>query len=100
MNEYDALIVGGGPAGSTCARALRQAGWNVLVIDRARFPRDKVCGGWLTPEVFQLLDLDPAAYRNAGLTFQEITGFRTSVLRERLVDTEYPVRRQLCDPAT
>jgi geranylgeranyl reductase family protein len=90
MIECDALIVGGGPAGSTCARALRQAGWNVLVIDRARFPRDKVCGGWLTPQVFQLLDLDPVGYRDAGLTLQEITGFRTGVLRKRSVDTQYP----------
>jgi geranylgeranyl reductase family protein len=90
MIESDALIVGGGPAGSTCARALRQAGWNVLVIDRARFPRDKVCGGWLTPEVFQLLDLDPGGYRAAGLTLEEITGFRTGVLRQRSVDTQYP----------
>lgn len=85
----DALIVGGGPAGSTCARALSQAGWNVIVIDRARFPRDKVCGGWLTPEVFHLLDLDPGEYRNAGLTLQEITGFRTGVLRRSTVETEY-----------
>jgi flavin-dependent dehydrogenase len=74
MMTCDALIVGGGPAGSTCARVLRQAGWDVLVIDRARFPRDKVCGGWLTPPVFELLDLEPPAYRAAGLTLQEITG--------------------------
>jgi len=41
----DALIVGGGPAGSTCARHLRHAGLDVLVVDRAAFPRDKVCAG-------------------------------------------------------
>jgi geranylgeranyl reductase family protein len=85
----DALIVGGGPAGSTCARALHRAGWNVLLIDRALFPRDKVCGGWLTPEVFQLLDLDPGTYRDAGLTLQEITGFRTGLVRTAFVDTQY-----------
>ncbi|MBI4265403.1 MAG: NAD(P)/FAD-dependent oxidoreductase [Acidobacteria bacterium] len=80
MVRCDALIVGGGPAGSTCARVLHQAGWNVLVMDRARFPRDKVCAGWVTPGVFRLLDLDPAEYRATGLTIQEITGFRTSVV--------------------
>jgi geranylgeranyl reductase family protein len=89
MIDCDALIVGGGPAGSTCARALRQAGWNIIVVDRARFPRDKVCGGWLTPAVFDLLDLNPGEYRSAGLTLQEITGFRTSVLRRKSVDTQY-----------
>jgi geranylgeranyl reductase family protein len=86
----DALIVGGGPAGSTCARILVRAGWNVIVVDRSRFPRDKVCAGWLTPEVFQLLDLDPETYRASGLTFQEITGFRTGLVRGRLVETRYP----------
>ena len=80
MVRCDALVVGGGPAGSTCARILQQAGWNVLVIDRARFPRDKVCAGWVTPGVFRLLDLEPDEYRATGLTIQSISGFRTSVL--------------------
>jgi len=82
--------VGGGPAGSTCARVLTQAGWNVIVADRARFPRDKVCAGWITPPVFPLLDLDPAQYRASGLTFQEITGFRTSVFPGDSIVTRYP----------
>jgi len=86
----DALVVGGGPGGSTCARLLRRAGWDVLVTDRARFPRDKVCAGWLTPEVFNLLELEPDAYRSAGLTLQSITAFRTGVLGRRLVETRYP----------
>jgi menaquinone-9 beta-reductase len=85
----DALVVGGGPAGSTCARVLRQAGWDVIVADRARFPRDKVCAGWLTPEVFRLLELDPAEYRATGLTLQEITGFRTALIGGALIDTRY-----------
>jgi geranylgeranyl reductase family protein len=89
MAHCDALIVGGGPAGSTCARALRLAGWNVIVLERARFPRDKVCGGWITPEVFPLLELEPAEYRATGFTFQEIRGFRTSVLGAQPIDTRY-----------
>jgi len=86
----DALIVGGGPGGSTAARLLRLAGWNAVVADRARFPRDKVCAGWLTPDVFPLLDLTPAEYRATGLTLQEITAFRTSVMGRRAVETRYP----------
>jgi geranylgeranyl reductase family protein len=89
MVQCDALIVGGGPAGSTCARALRLAGFDVIVIDRARFPRDKVCGGWITPEVFPLLDLDPAEYRATGCTLQEITGFRTSLIGSDDIETRY-----------
>lgn len=90
MRRCDALIVGGGPAGSTCARALRLAGWDVIVADRARFPRDKVCGGWVTPEVFKLLQLDPAEYCAAGLTLQEISGFRTGVIGRRSLETQFP----------
>jgi geranylgeranyl reductase family protein len=85
----DALVVGGGPAGSTCARILRNAGWTVVVADRARFPRDKVCAGWLTPDVFALLELDPAEYRATGATLQEITGFQTGVIGGSLVETRY-----------
>jgi glycine/D-amino acid oxidase-like deaminating enzyme len=77
MIGCDALVVGGGPGGSTCARVLHQHGWNVIIADRARFPRDKVCAGWLTPEVFPLLDLDPDEYQRTGLTFETIDAFRT-----------------------
>lgn len=89
MERCDALIVGAGPAGSACARTLRRAGWHVVVMDRARFPRDKVCGGWVTPEVFELLDLTPADYRATGFTIQAITGFRTGVFGQRAVETHY-----------
>lgn len=89
MLDCDALVVGGGPAGSTCARLLARAGWNVVLLDRARFPRDKVCAGWVTPGVFTLLDLDPADYEATGLTIQTITGFRTSVIGSRSVETRY-----------
>jgi geranylgeranyl reductase family protein len=85
----DALIVGGGPGGSTCARFLRRAGCNVLVIDRARFPRDKVCAGWVTPHVFRQLELEPEEYRATGLTIQTIAGFRTSVMGEPDIETSY-----------
>ena len=67
-----------------------RAGWNVVVADRARFPRDKVCAGWLTPAVFPLLDLDPAEYRRSGLTFEEITAFRTGLIGGALIETRYP----------
>jgi len=80
MDSCDVLVVGGGPAGSTCAWKLCQAGLDVMVLDAAVFPRDKVCAGWVTPGVFRLLDLDPSEYRATGLTIQDITGFRTSVM--------------------
>ena len=90
MRHVDVLVAGGGPAGSTCAWALARAGADVLVMDIARFPRDKVCAGWITPRVLELLNLTPEEYRRSGLVMQEITGFRTSVLPDRKpVSTRY-----------
>ncbi len=48
MERFDVLVVGAGPAGSTTAIRLARAGASVLLADRARFPRDKPCGGGLT----------------------------------------------------
>lgn len=55
MKGYDAIVVGAGPAGSTCAHRLASAGASVLVLDRARFPRDKPCGGGVTGRAARLL---------------------------------------------
>src|SRR5437667_132672 len=46
--RYDVIVVGAGPAGSTTAYRLARAGARVRLLDRARFPRDKPCGGGLT----------------------------------------------------
>lgn len=48
MERFDAVVVGAGPAGSSTAIHLARAGARVLLLDRARFPRDKPCGGGLT----------------------------------------------------
>lgn len=56
MDQVKALIVGAGPAGSTCALLLRKTGVDCLLVDRAVFPRDKICGGGLTPRSYHLLN--------------------------------------------
>jgi geranylgeranyl reductase family protein len=48
MERFDAIVVGAGPAGSVTAVHLARAGARVLLVDKARFPRDKPCGGGLT----------------------------------------------------
>jgi geranylgeranyl reductase family protein len=88
MTTCDVLVVGGGPAGSSCARALTQAGFDVVVLDKAVFPRDKPCAGWITPAVIDTLALPVDEYRE-GRVFQPIAAFRTSRLRGREVETRY-----------
>lgn len=65
MQTFDAIVVGGGPAGSTAARGLTAAGMRVAVFDRQRFPRVKLCGGWLSPGVWDELGLSPHDYPGA-----------------------------------
>ena len=55
-SEYDVIIVGGGPAGAATATHLARAGREVLLLERARFPRDKPCGEFYSPPVRGLLD--------------------------------------------
>jgi geranylgeranyl reductase family protein len=88
MDRCDVLIVGGGPAGSSCARTLRRAGADVLVLDKAKFPRDKVCAGWITPQVLAELSLEPADYAREHV-IQPITGFRTGSIDSDALDIDY-----------
>jgi flavin-dependent dehydrogenase len=55
MERTTVLIAGAGPAGSTCGLLLRKQNIDCIVIDRAKFPRDKICGGGLTPRSYRLL---------------------------------------------
>jgi geranylgeranyl reductase family protein len=61
VSRYDAIVVGAGPAGSTAAYRLATAGLDVLLLDRAKFPRDKPCGGGVTERAARLLPfrIDP-----------------------------------------
>jgi geranylgeranyl reductase family protein len=59
MQRFDAIVVGAGPAGSVTAFRLARAGATVLLLDRARFPRDKPCGGGLTLRAVRQLPLAP-----------------------------------------
>lgn len=70
METVEVLIVGGGPAGSTCAWQLTRSGVDCLVLDKSPFPRTKLCAGWITPEVVE--DLELADYPRGLMTFERI----------------------------
>lgn len=53
---YDAIIIGAGPAGSAAAILLAQTGKRVLLVEKSRFPREKLCGEFLSPECLNVFD--------------------------------------------
>ena len=79
MDACDVAIVGGGPGGSSCAWALRDSDLDVLILDRAAFPRNKLCAGWITPLILDELEFTPEDYP-ADRTMQPISGFRLSAI--------------------
>jgi flavin-dependent dehydrogenase len=96
MNSVDVLIVGGGPAGSSCAWVLTRAGVDSLVLDAEDFPRPKPCAGWITPHVLRLLEIDPASYPFSFLTFPRIHceyHGRRAVRRFTLRTAQHSIRR-------
>jgi len=60
VQRYDVLVAGAGPAGSSTAIHLARAGARVLLVDKARFPRDKPCGGGLTGRALKRIPVDPS----------------------------------------
>jgi len=92
MIQNDVLIVGGGPAGSACAWRLRQQGLNVLILDKADFPRQKPCAGWVTPALFRLLKISPKDYP-LGLTHFNVFEISLKGIKFRLRTDQYAIRR-------
>ncbi|MCZ6889483.1 MAG: NAD(P)/FAD-dependent oxidoreductase [Gammaproteobacteria bacterium] len=62
MRDADTIIVGGGPAGSSCAWRLKQRGHDALILDQMSFPRVKLCAGWITQKVLDDLDFVTGDY--------------------------------------
>lgn len=54
--SYDTIIIGAGPAGSTAAILLAQSGRRVLLLEKSRFPREKLCGEFITPECLNVFE--------------------------------------------
>ena len=87
MEKYDAIIVGAGPSGSACACLLSQQGVKVLLLDKARFPRDKVCGDAIGGKALNVLarigaeeELKQKGFqRSSGLVFSSPNGAEVEI---------------------
>ena len=88
---FDAIILGGGPGGATAALLLAHAGWSVALIERARFPRRKVCGEYLSVTnlpLFRRLGLAEDFLNLAGPPVQSVGLFA----RETMLSAPMPRR--------
>jgi geranylgeranyl reductase family protein len=76
MRDMQVVIVGGGPAGSSTAYFLARAGVDVLVLDRATFPRDKPCSEYLSPQASRILQAMDALDEIENSGAAQLTGMR------------------------
>ena len=105
MEIFDVAIVGGGPAGSSCAAFCALAGLRTLVLEREKFPREKVCGDCLNPSCWPLLERLGVAWRIrdlphsklASVEFIAIDGHKVIVDLPAGDDCEFSVKRSLFD---
>ncbi len=72
MIESEVIIVGTGPAGSTCAWKLKQLGLEVILLDKQVFPRNKPCAGWITPRVLKDLNITSQTYPHSLTYFNKL----------------------------
>lgn len=91
---FDVIVVGGGPAGSTCARGCARQGFKVLLIEKKRFPREKPCAGGVSEQALSHLDfslplelIDKECYGMRicfkGFSIEAVKDYRLAVLVSR-----------------
>ena len=104
MNEFDVMVVGGGPAGATAATACAQRGLQVALFEHARFPRHKVCGDVINPNCWPVFERLGVARKIQGLPQQTIEAACFTTMGRHTLTVPLPcptvaIRRSLLDAA-
>jgi len=97
MERFDAIVVGAGPAGSTTAYRLAEAGASVLLLDRAVFPRDKPCGGGVTVRAENLLPFSIEPVVEGVIDGFDVRAGRTRLVRRSDAPLAYMTQRRRLD---
>lgn len=92
MIDSEVIVVGAGPAGSSCARTLKRHGLEVLMVDGEYFPRIKPCAGWITPAVLKDLEFSEEEYPFTLRRLRRIH-FHFFGVRIPLPTRQYSIRR-------
>ena len=98
MDRYDVIIIGAGPAGCATALFLHRRGYRVVVLDQARFPRDKVCGEFISPAadpILEELGLMDAIEQTAPV---RLKGVAVSAYGRKALCIDYPPHPQDARP--
>jgi geranylgeranyl reductase family protein len=90
--DYDVIVVGGGPSGSTCAAFLSKAGRKVLLLDRAKFPRDKTCGDGISGRSVSVLTELGVMDQVAKIEHEDMYGVTFSSPKGKVVPISAPAK--------
>lgn len=96
MIHANVIIIGGGPAGSTCAWKLKRHGIPALVLDKKAFPRPKTCAGWITPRIVRHLNIRPGEYPHTWQQFNHLN-YYIHGRKIRVKTRQYAIRRHEFD---